>query len=70
MHFAQTDVKKMVSVIALTPWTCISETGFKWNLSHYDLAQFSDEGISNVVEDSDATIVCHSGKAAVFIMHG
>lgn len=70
IHFAQTDIKKTVSVIALTPWTCISETGFKWNLSHYDLAQFSDEGISNVVEDSGATIVCHSGKAAVFIMHG
>ena len=57
------------SVFCLKEGTLVSESGMHWNLERRELGVFSDEGVSNVVESSDACITCHSGVVAAFLIH-
>ena len=57
------------SAIALREGTVISEVGARWELHHQPLALLSDLGISNVVGPEGATITCHEGALAVFLVH-
>lgn len=67
-NFDEKDVGKTLSVIAMSPKTCVSERGFEWNLDHVDLEQWSDLGISNMISEKSAEIVCHNGRMLVYCM--
>lgn len=57
-----------VSIIALAPGTRVSETGMQWNLDHAELRILDDLGVSNIVIDDNASITCHAGVLAVFMV--
>lgn len=57
-----------LSVISLAEETVVSETGMRWNLDARQLKQFSDEGISNVILTANATVTCHQGLVAVYLI--
>lgn len=56
------------SVIPLVDDAVVSESGMHWNLSERMLRALDDEGVSNVIEDTNATIVCHRGILAVYLV--
>lgn len=66
--FDEQDIGKTLSVIAMSPKTCISEQGLEWNLDHVDVEQWSDLGISNVIREKGAEIICHQGRMLVYCM--
>ena len=57
------------SAIALKEGTVISETGARWELDHQPMTVLGDLGISNVVGPDGATVTCHEGAVAVFLVH-
>lgn len=57
-----------VSVLALAPHTTVSESGMRWNLDHTELGILDDLGVSNLVIADHATIACHSGVLAAFML--
>ena len=57
-----------LSVVALAPQTVVTETGMRWDLIDRELPLLGDEGISNIVAEPDAQIVCYSGALAVFLL--
>lgn len=57
-----------LSVLTLVAGTVISEVGMRWNLERRTLPLMSDEGVSNVVEDAGAQVMCHEGALAVYLM--
>lgn len=61
-------VGSTLSVIPLVEGTVVSEQGMRWNLDHRQLMRFSDEGISNVVCAKDASVTCHQGLLAVYLI--
>ena len=46
----------------------LSERGFKWELDHRELLLLGDEGISNVVTSATASVECHAGAVAAFLL--
>ena len=56
------------SVIPLVDDTVISESGMHWNLCERSLMAFADEGVSNVIEDTNARIECHKGLLAAYLL--
>lgn len=56
------------SFVALADATCVSERGMRWELDHFHVDALRDRGISNVVERADATVTCHAGILAAFLM--
>ena len=59
---------KTFSIIALAPYTEVSEQGLEWELDHSPLALLADTGISNIVRGT-ATIQVHQGVAIGFLLH-
>lgn len=57
---------KTFSIIALAPWTVVSEHGLEWELDHSPLGLLADTGISNVVR-STTTIQVHTGTAIAYL---
>lgn len=55
------------SLVPLTD-AVVSETGMEWDLDHGRLAAGSDEGVSNVVTGAGATVTCHEGVVAAFLL--
>ncbi len=64
----QEAVGSTFSAIPLVEGTVVSEQGMRWNLDHRQLARFSDEGISNVVCAADASVTCHQGLLATYLV--
>lgn len=60
-------VGKRVSCMPLSAEADVSECGMRWNLDHECMLFLSDLGISNVVEQKDARITCHTGILAVWV---
>jgi thiamine pyrophosphokinase len=56
------------SAIPLAEGTVVSERGMHWNLDRRPLALLADEGVSNVVEATDACVTCHEGVLAAFLL--
>ena len=56
------------SAIPLAEGTVVSERGMHWNLDRRPLAPLADEGVSNVVEATDACVTCHEGVLAAFLL--
>ncbi len=52
---------KKISLVALSEECVVSETGMKWNLNHEKFTLLGDDGISNIVETSNACVTCHKG---------
>ena len=61
---------RTLSIVALAPDTVASERGLRWELSERELPLLGDEGISNVVTHPLASVECHSGVLAVYLLHG
>lgn len=49
------------SFIPLSSEATVSERGMRWELDRHRVELLSDLGISNVIENDEATIACHSG---------
>lgn len=56
------------SFVALADDTVVSETGMRWNLERFHVDALRDRGISNVIEAGDATVSCHKGILAAFLL--
>lgn len=56
------------SALPLVAATVVSETGMHWNLERRSLPLLADEGLSNVVEDTEAAVTCHEGLLAAFLL--
>lgn len=56
------------SFVALADATVVSERGMRWELDHFKVNALRDRGISNVVEARNATITCHEGVLAAFLI--
>ncbi|WP_418844329.1 thiamine diphosphokinase [Parafannyhessea umbonata] len=59
---------RIFSAIAVAEGTVASERGLKWELDHKRLPLLGDEGVSNVVASSAATVECHAGRLAAFLL--
>ena len=59
---------KTFSIIAIAPYTEISEHGLEWELDHSPLGLLADTGISNIVR-STAKIEVHTGTAIAYLLH-
>ena len=57
---------KTFSIIAIAPYTEVSEHGLEWELDHSPLGLLADTGISNVVR-STATIQVHAGTTIAYL---
>lgn len=55
------------SCIPLSEDVVVSEYGMRWGLDHARVPLLSDLGISNVVEDKDASVACHSGVLVAWL---
>lgn len=58
----------LFSAIPVAEGTMLSERGFKWELDHRELPLLGDEGISNVVTSATASVECHAGAVAAFLL--
>ena len=58
------------SFVALSPEAVVSEVGMRWNLDHKHVELLGDLGISNVIDELEATITCHDGTIAAFLFEG
>ena len=56
------------SAVALAFKTQLSERGMHWELDHKNLPLLGDLGISNKVTSDEATVTCHSGAVAAFLL--
>ncbi len=59
---------RTLSAVALSGGCVLSERGLRWELDHRELPLLGDEGVSNVVTSSDASVSCHAGVLAVFLV--
>ena len=57
------------SAIPLAEGTVVSERGMRWELDHFALRMLDDRGVSNLITGSDASICCHAGVVAAFLLH-
>lgn len=57
---------KTFSIIAIAPYTELSEHGLEWELDHSPLGLLADTGISNVVRKT-AKIQVHQGTAIAYL---
>lgn len=62
------DVGRRFSAIAVAEGTVASERGLKWELDHRALPLLGDEGVSNVVAAPGASVTCHAGRLACFLL--
>lgn len=55
------DLNKKISLVALSEECEVSEGGMRWNLDHQKFTLMGDDGISNIVESTDAWVRCEKG---------
>lgn len=56
------------SFVALADGSLVSESGMRWNLDRYCVDALRDRGISNVIDEPVASITCHEGIVAAFLI--
>lgn len=66
--FAADACSRHFSFVALADASVVSESGMRWNLDHYRVDALRDRGISNVIDEPGATITCHDGIVAAFLI--
>lgn len=62
------DIGQHFSCVALADNSLVSEHGMKWELDHYRIDALRDRGISNEIAALDASITCHRGIVAGFLI--
>lgn len=62
-------VGKKISLVALSEECEVSEFGMKWNLNHEKFTLLGDDGISNIVEEKNAFVICNKGCLLVQLWH-
>ena len=55
------------SIVALADRTVVSERGLEWELDHFELPLLGDQGISNFITLSCASVSCHRGCAIAYL---
>ncbi len=68
--FDESACDRHFSFVALADGSLVSETGMRWNLDRYRVDALRDRGISNVIDEVGATITCHEGIVAAFLING
>ncbi len=66
--FGKEAVGAHFSFVALADGSVVSEAGMRWELDHFRVDALRDRGISNVIDRAGATIECHSGILAAFLI--
>lgn len=61
-------VGRHFSFVALADGSVVSERGMRWDLDRFRVDALRDRGISNVVDAPDASVTCHEGILAAFLM--
>jgi thiamine pyrophosphokinase len=61
-------LRTTVSVVPLSAGTVASERGMRWELDHEPLGLLDDRGVSNRTTADVATVTCHEGTLAVFVV--
>ena len=60
---------RRLSVIALADGTCVSERGTRWETDHLELPLLSDRGVSNVIDDAHASVICNEGVLVAYLFN-
>ncbi len=64
------ETARRLSFVPLSFEAIVSERGMRWNLDQQRVPLLSDLGISNVVDEDGAQIVCHEGVIVVWLFTG
>lgn len=67
-EFAESEQGSGFSFVALSDGAEVSLDGMRWELDHKRLDALCDLGISNVVDEPDASITVHRGVVAAFLL--
>lgn len=62
------DAGKTFSAVPVSAGCVVSERGMQWCLDHEPMEPLSDRGISNVVASGSASVECHEGILAAFLL--
>ena len=68
-EFGDECVGSHFSFVALADASVVSEQGMRWELDHFRVDALRDRGISNVIDAPGASITCHAGIVAAFLIH-
>lgn len=55
------------SFVPVAPGTIVSESGMRWTLDHHAAPLLTDLGISNVISEPRARIICHTGSLIAWL---
>lgn len=67
-EFAESEQGSSFSFVALSDGAQVSLDGMRWELDHKRLDALRDLGISNVIDEPDASITVHKGIVAAFLL--
>ena len=67
-EFGDECVGSHFSFVALADASVVSEQGMRWELDHFRVDALRDRGISNVIDAPGASITCHAGIVAAFLI--
>ncbi len=67
-EFADCEIGKTFSAVALEPGTVVSEEGMRWCLDGVELPLLGDRGVSNRIVEEHAKVTCHEGALAAFLI--
>lgn len=67
-EFAEGEIGRTFSAVALEPGTVVSEEGMRWRLDGAELPLLGDRGVSNRIVGEHAKVTCHEGALAAFLI--
>lgn len=67
-EFAEDEIGRIFSAVALEPGTVISEEGMRWCLEDVELPLLGDRGVSNRIVGKHAKVTCREGALAAFLI--
>lgn len=68
-EFAETEQGRGFSFVALSDGAQVSLDGMRWELDHFTVDALRDRGISNIIDEKDASITVHKGTVAAFLLN-
>lgn len=68
LDFPDKYVDHTISIVALRYPTKVTLKGMRWNLDNQSIRMFSDDAISNIMEEKGASITINQGAALVYII--
>lgn len=67
-EFAESEQGSSFSFVPLSDGSQVSLDGMRWELDHKRLDALCDLGISNIIDEPDASITVHKGIVAAFLL--